>query len=205
MDSLFEFLKDTHEGKLAADLKVLYENLEKQQAAWYTKTKFTCPDGCGMCCHNFEPDLTEPEADFMAVWLLQNQRAAAEKLLENPPDSGRTCIFFNKENPWHCSIYGARPFVCRLFGGSCFYSKSHGAVWRPCKFYPEERLKNFGLLRRQYRGSEIVQILGAVPPVMSDVMSQALSLSPENTSTAPLREILPAKIQHILFLIKCLS
>ena len=115
MESVFESLKDTCEGKISAEIEKLYTKLEKQQSDWYKKTKFTCPSGCGMCCHNFAPDLTEAEANFMALWLIQNQRQTAEKLLEENENSGKTCIFFNAENDYHCSIYGARPFICRLF------------------------------------------------------------------------------------------
>ena len=117
MESVFENLKDTCEGKIAAEIEKLYAELEKQQSDWYKKTKFTCHSGCGMCCHNFEPDLTEAEANFMVLWLIQNQRQTAEKLLEENENSSKTCIFFNAENDCHCSIYGARPFICRLFGG----------------------------------------------------------------------------------------
>lgn len=46
-----------------------------------------------MCCHNFEPDLTEAEANFMVLWLIQNQRQTAEKLLEENENSSKTCIF----------------------------------------------------------------------------------------------------------------
>ena len=67
MESVFENLKDTCEGKIAAEIEKLYAELEKQQSDWYKKTKFTCHSGCGMCCHNFEPDLTEAEANFMEI------------------------------------------------------------------------------------------------------------------------------------------
>lgn len=203
MESVFENLKDTCEGKIAAEIEKLYAELEKQQSDWYKKTKFTCNSGCGMCCHNFEPDLTEAEANFMVLWLIQNQRQTAEKLLEENENPSKTCIFFNAENDYHCSIYGARPFICRLFGASSFYSKNRSLVWRPCKFYPEEKLSDFGLSHRQYSKDMAKKILGEVPPAMSDIMAQAMAVSPENKSTEPLRKILPRKIQHIFFLLKC--
>ena len=151
----------------------------------------------------FRSDLTEAEANFMVLWLIQNQRQTAEKLLEENENSSKTCIFFNAENNCHCSIYGARPFICRLFGASSFYSKNRSLVWRPCKFYPEEKLSGFGLSHRQYSKDMAKKILGEVPPAMSDIMAQAMAVSPENKSTEPLRKILPRKIQHIFFLLKC--
>lgn len=205
MKSVFELLKDTCEGKIAGEIESIFDRLEKQQSEWYKKTKFTCPSGCGMCCHNFEPDITEAEAVFMAMWLIQTQRKTAEELINAAENPEKTCIFFNAESSLHCSIYGGRPFICRLFGASSFYSKSHSAVWRPCKFYPEEKLSSIGLSHRQYSKDETKKILGEIPPIMSDIMAQAIAVSPENESTEPLRKILPRKIQHIFFLLKCLG
>lgn len=37
MESVFENLKDTCEGKIAAEIEKLYAELEKQQSDWYKK------------------------------------------------------------------------------------------------------------------------------------------------------------------------
>ena len=41
MESVFENLKDTCEGKIAAEIEKLYAELEKQQSDWYKKTDIT--------------------------------------------------------------------------------------------------------------------------------------------------------------------
>lgn len=117
------------EGTLVHDILVEVEKdylrIAAQQKEWYDKTKFLCPDGCGKCCINFEPDLTEPEVLYMAAWLIENQSEKAESISNGkfPFSNGKTCPLYNAEDKYHCSIYGGRAFICRLFGASSAYSK----------------------------------------------------------------------------------
>lgn len=185
-------------------VNALYGNLSSQQKDWYEATEFTCPDGCGCCCHNFEPDLFESEAIFMAKWLVENQRETAMQIAEGTYKSGytgKTCIFYAENTDFHCSIYGGRPFICRLFGASAAKDKTGQTVWRPCKFYPAPALQAHKppLAHIQYTKIQTEALLGKCPPVMADIMEQAVMLMPENTETAPLREILPATVRKILF------
>lgn len=193
----------TRSQEIAEKTGELYEKLEKLQKDWYDKTGFTCPSGCGSCCVNFEPHLYEFEALFMADWLLKNRPDAAKELAEGNFRSdynGRTCIFFNAESDYHCTIYGGRPFICRLFGGSSFRGKDGETVWKPCKFYPATDLEKHSppLAHRQYTYEEAKNILGQVPPVMADIMEQAVSLCPGDTLTETLRESLPKIIRKMM-------
>lgn len=202
MESVFENLKDTCEGKIAAEIEKLYAELEKQQSDWYKKTKFTCHSGCGMCCHNFEPDLTEAEANFMVLWLIQNQRQTAEKLLEENENSSKTCIFSMRK------MTVTAPFMARdllsadFLEQAVFTAKTVHLSGGHANFI---RKKNFQTLDFPTDNIQKIwqKILGEVPPAMSDIMAQAMAVSPENKSTEPLRKILPRKIQHIFFLLKC--
>ncbi len=181
-----------------------YRTLEEVQKDWYQKSCFTCPEGCGSCCHDFEPELYESEAIFMASYLIDNHPelavSIAEEKFRNDYD-GKTCIFFDAESNYHCSIYGGRPFICRLFGASMFRDKEGRGVWRPCRFYPLEKLKSYSPLldHRQYSREEAQKILGSCPPVMADIMEQALSINHNNLMTRPLRRILPETIRKLLF------
>ena len=182
----------------------IYNNLSEEQKNWYEKTSFLCPDACGSCCINFEPDLLECEAIFMAKWLIKNKAEIAQKIAENnfkPEYTQKTCIFYEENSNFHCSIYGGRPFICRLFGASATKDKSGKPVWRPCKFYPISILQSHKppLAHIQYTKSQTEKFLGKCPPLMSDIMEQAIMLNPENTKTYPLREILPNTIRKILF------
>ncbi|MBQ8013993.1 MAG: hypothetical protein IJ257_06330, partial [Treponema sp.] len=73
-------LGGTREEEILRAMKELYSQIAKKQAVWYEKSGFTCPRGCGECCRNFEPDLLECEADYMAAWLLENKADVAEKV-----------------------------------------------------------------------------------------------------------------------------
>lgn len=180
-----------------------YARIESEQGAWYKITSFNCPSGCGSCCNGFEPDLFEGEALYMAAWLLENQEETALKIAEEEfpffYEDG-TCRLFNKESPFHCSIYGGRPFICRLFGASSFHSRNGEKVWRPCKHYPDEYLASHNppLQKRQYSESETERVLGAVPPLMSD-MTESTRLSASETKL--IHEILPEMIRRLLWII----
>lgn len=198
-------LKGTKEYDILIEMQEMYSRIQNEQSEWYNKTDFTCPSGCGNCCINFEPDLLECEALYMAAWLLENQKETALKIAQNqfPFDNGKTCPLFNKENPYHCSIYGGRSFICRLFGASSVYNKNGKKEWRPCKFLPLDLLNHHvpPVSHRDYTEQETIKLLGAVPPAMSDLMEEALSLQPDNEQTVLLRESLPKSINKLLWII----
>ncbi len=195
----------SYSSEIIEQIRQIYAELEQQQKDWYSKTKFTCVSGCGSCCHNFEPDLLISEAFFMADWLITNKSEVAQALADGTfrnDYKDKTCIFFDPDSDYHCTIYGGRAFICRLFGASSFLDKNASPVWRPCKFYPQDALskRNPLLSHKQYTKEQTENILGSCPPVMSDIMERAVSLMPDNTSTMPLREILPLAVKQILFL-----
>ena len=197
-------LYGTKEYDILVETERQYQCLKESQSEWYEKSRFFCPDGCGSCCHNFEPDLLECEALYMAAWLLENQNDNALKIADEvfPFDNGKTCPFFNADNSYHCSIYGGRPFVCRLFGASCSGGKNGERVWRPCRFYPESMLakRNPPVEKRQYAEKEAEKLFSSLPPVMTDVMEQAVSVSPDSVETVLLRGLLPGTIRRLLWI-----
>ncbi|MCR5290372.1 MAG: YkgJ family cysteine cluster protein [Treponema sp.] len=179
-----------------------YERIADEQGIWYKKANFLCPDGCGKCCQGFEPSVYTGEALYMAAWLLENQREKALQIAEGtfPFDNGeQTCPLFNPDSAYHCSIYGGRPFICRLFGASSFRSKNGEKMWRPCKFYPDSVLKDHNppLQKRQYTEDETITVLGAVPPLMSDLTESSVSAE----ETHFIRTILPETIRCLLWII----
>lgn len=191
-------------AEISFSVKGIYDKLEQTQSIWYKKTNFSCPEGCGCCCHNFEPELFECETAFMANWLIENKPDVAMQLADGEyrkDYSQKTCIFFNADSNYHCTIYGGRPFICRLFGASSSHDKNGNTVWKPCKFYPTEELAKHipPIAHIQYTEEETESALGMCPPPMSDFMGSAVSLTPGNSKASPLREILPATIRKILF------
>lgn len=199
-------LKGTKIYELYEQTGGLYHKIQASQADWYKKTKAVCPEGCGECCRNFEPDLLESEAVYMAVWLLEHQNKTAQKVMagEFPFPKNKGCPFWDEQSPFHCTIYEGRAFICRLFGASGFRSKTGETVWKPCKLYPAEKLSQLQppFSHRQYTAAELKQITGAELPLMSDFMQQAIELTPEYPRTAPLRKVLPEKIRYIRWVLQ---
>lgn len=206
--NMLEVLEDTHDKEVLLKVQSGYENIDVVQAEWYKKSKFLCPQGCGSCCHNFEPDLLESEALYMAAWLIENQKDVADKVLEGkyPFDNGDTCGFHDFSKDYHCSIYGGRPSICRLFGASGSKAKNGETVWKPCKFYPIEMLEKHvpPLAHRQYSSKETEEIFGTLPPKMYVLMEEILNAS-DSKQTEPLKQALPKAIAKLYWLMKIKS
>lgn len=198
---LSENFKNTNEYSIYMQVKELYELISEKQKDWYQKSKFTCPSGCGECCRNFEPDLLECEAIFMAIWLLENRPEVAFQIEQGifPFPENNGCPFWDEHNDYHCTIYEGRAFICRFFGASAFHSKTGETVFKPCKLYPASELEKFSppILHKQYSESEILKQFSVIPIVMSDIMQRAIQIAPEKTKTTLLREILPQTISKI--------
>ena len=201
LQEILNKLKDTREEEVLQQMQKLYSQITQAQSVWYEKSGFTCPDGCGECCRNFEPDLLDCEANFMAAWLLENQSEVADKAAQGefPYPQNKGCPFWNENAEYHCTIYGGRPFVCRFFGACGSRSKEGKLIFKPCKFYPAEKLAAYKvpLAHRQYSEDEVQQIFGVLPPVMSDIMENAVSLNPDNHESKLIRDILPNAINHL--------
>ena len=182
-------------------MQELYSKIAGTQAEWYTKSGFTCPQGCGECCRNFEPDLLDCEALYMAAWLLENKPEVAEQVSKGifPFPQNKGCPFWSPEDDYHCTIYGGRAFICRFFGACGSKAKDGKLIFKPCKFYPTEILANHNppLAHRQYSDLEIKQIFGILPPVTTDIMEEAISLNPDNHSTKLIRENLQNAVNHL--------
>ncbi|MCQ2591292.1 MAG: YkgJ family cysteine cluster protein [Treponema sp.] len=217
MEKIVEALGDTEEAEIIGFIHKSYQELNESQNQWLEKSDFHCIDGCGCCCHNFEPDLLEGEVLYMAAWIIANNQYLADALAftdtqrlfsleaesDNSDITDKTCIFYNPNNAFHCSIYEGRPFICRLFGASASKDKHGEVCWKPCKFYPAKTLENFKtpLNHRQYSKQELIDIFGTIPPIMSNVMENVIGRYPGRTPTKALRTILPETIKKIYWLI----
>lgn len=201
IEKILTKLQGTHEAEILQQTQTLYSEIAVAQTSWYEKSNFTCPQGCGECCRNFEPDLLDCEADFMAAWLLENQEEIANQVADGifPFHKNKGCPFWDEAAEYHCTIYGGRPFICRFFGASASKAKDGQLAFKPCKFYPAEKLAAHKppLAHRQYIQTEVQEIFGTLPPVMSNIMEKAISLSPANHETSMLRDILPDTIKHL--------
>ncbi len=204
LHGIMEMLKDTRMYGVLCEMKELYGRIESEQSEWYEKSGVTCPQGCGECCRNFEPDLLDCEAIYMAAWLIENMDETAQNVAEGifPYPQNKGCPFWNENAEYHCTIYGARPFICRLFGACGSAAKDGSIAFKPCKFYPAEKLSKLTppLAHRQYAQKEVLEIFGTLPPLMSKFMEKAIAINPQNNSTALLREILPETVRRLKWL-----
>ena len=198
---ILKILEDTHEKELIDSLGGVYAHIADRQEAWKAAASFSCPDACGDCCMHFEPDLLECEALYLAAWILEHDEELAHRLMDGSHVSANNddgCILFNPHSPWHCTVYGGRCLICRLFGYAGEYDKNGKPRWRPCRFYPDEKLLPFE--HREY-GEEELARFAAPLPIMADFMEQALSLSPDGSGqTEPLREALPKALRKLMLI-----
>lgn len=205
ISSVLAKLNDTREAEILTQMEESYQIVNVKQAEWYEKSRFFCSEGCGECCRNFEPDLLESEAIYMAAWLIENQPEVAAALAEGdfPLPREKGCQFWDEKKTYHCTIYGGRPFICRFFGACGSRSKTGELVFKPCKFYPESKLAAYKvpLAHKQYSQAETLEIFSTLPPVMSDLMESAVSINPENKSTKLIRDILPETIRRLQWII----
>ncbi|WP_029409918.1 YkgJ family cysteine cluster protein [Treponema pedis] len=196
--------KDTKTASMILLLDQVYKEIEEAEAEWQKACPVRCIDGCGMCCVHFEPEIYEVEALYLAAWLLYHQRERALQILEgnfkeNVLDKEKGCLLFDIDNPHHCTVYGGRALICRLFGYSGDRGKDFTVRWRPCKYLVS--LDKEGSNLKQYSQSDLLETFGVLPPVMSDFTSRILCFMTEGSSEArPVRDALRAAIAKILML-----
>lgn len=211
-----EELQQTHEIEILRKLDEVYEKIEKEQVAWKEAGGPRCIDGCGCCCHNFEPHIYESEALYLASFIIMNKSEIVESLVDGsyiPPDGlepdgtlPKTCIFFKEDTPYHCTVYQGRCLICRLFGYSGDFDKNHQVRFTACKFYPREKLQEQGLEHRQYTQKEILDKFGTLPGTMADIMQQAISITPDDSGeTEPIRTAVPKALRKLLWLMQLKS
>lgn len=202
---VLELLSGTEESEILTRMEETYDRIHRAQQAWYNETNWTCVEDCGKCCEHFEPDLFEGEALYMAAWLIENDPERAMHIAnEGLPNDSDRCSFYNPDSVYHCKAYGGRALICRLFGAGCTKTKEGKPCWRPCKFMSSEllALHNPPLEHRQYEGDEIREMLGAIPPIMSDMADQVPQYTPGNDTAIIIREALPRAIQKLLWIIE---
>ena len=205
--NILEKIKGTYEYDIITALDAIYREIERQQAQWLASSRLSCVDGCGKCCVNFEPDVLESEALYLACFLLSNQEEKARTILDGsyvPPrqNAEAGCFLFDEISPYHCTVYGGRCCICRLFGYSGARGKDGTKRFKPCRFYGDDK-KLAPLTHREYTESELRALFGDTPPAMSDIMEKVLALTPDSAGTTrPLRQALPDALRRILFLLQ---
>jgi uncharacterized protein len=185
----------------------IYARIEADQAAFLAGAAacgaaLDCPSDCGSCCEPFVPDLLPAEAAFMAAWLLEREPAlaaeaaawTAAELPSLPP-----CPFMRSQGRGgRCSIYPARPLVCRLFGAAGVHDREGRASFRLCVHMPLAFIPPGGNENRSFTGTELVRLFGSEPPLMADYGASLAALSPSDVTHRQLIvEALPAALARV--------
>jgi len=190
-----------------AGLEAVYDKIAAAQAeclstiAGYGRP-LRCPEGCGSCCESFIPDILPIEADYLADWLLRTDPARAERVAAWSRISALPpCPFHEADREGgHCSVYPARPLICRLFGFSSIRDKQGREAFSLCKEMPA---RNGG---RSWSGAEVRKEFGTQLPVMSDFTAEVLALAPGDSSRrAALTEALPAALRRLALRVRLMK
>jgi Fe-S-cluster containining protein len=204
-------------------LAELYQRADEAVAAFCAGSGLACPHGCGTCCEGFVPDVMPLEAAAVAAYLAEKDKAAAWSLAGNSPeasgapdlavrgqssaDRGQSCPLYAADTPWHCSVYEARPLVCRLFAFSAVRDKRGQSSFSLCRLMPvatsitSPGTASPGTAARSATGPVIMETFGSQPPVMADYGNEVLALDPHSSGDrAPLPEALVDAMSQVLFL-----
>ena len=125
-------------------LKNKYEVIEGKTSAFSRATGISCPAGCGECCTAIDFGVSRPEADDVAAFLLDHPEPLARfeaREIEDPRELGRkvSCPLYDAENgAAHCTVYEARPLLCRTFAFSAHREKDGGVVYAPCHKFRDD-------------------------------------------------------------------
>jgi len=91
-----------------------------------------CPGGCRDCCAHDKPEDTALAALPAAWWALRS--GLYDKVAAAEP--GGPCVFFEPAAPRPCSVYPARPLICRLFAFAGSRDKHGLPRFTPCRRMP---------------------------------------------------------------------
>ncbi len=182
------------EGPLEG-LHRIYERIDAEQSAWIQASPYRCPDGCGSCCDEFEPDLLDVEALYLAAWVLRN---APHRLDDAERNAGRKgCVLADPDSRWHCTVYAGRPLVCRLFAFSGDRAKDGSVRYRPCSRMAVQGSRSLG-------HAALIDLHGILPPAMGDLAAEASFLMPGSSGErSPLRYALVRAADKLRMLSGC--
>lgn len=197
LEKMIEGIENTSIAQVITKVDEIYSQISQAQNEWIKgATVFECPSVCGKCCEIFEPDLNEAEAIYLAAWLQVFQRERAEEFsktdsIESIPKYKDACPLQKEEMKEHCSVYGGRALICRLFGYCGDTDQNNNPSFRPCKFHPSCE-------HRTYSEKELCENYKGIPPLMKTFGDQLVSIIPDAAGTTePLRKALPKALRKL--------
>ena len=174
---------------LEKDIRSIYQEMHQVFKGAQVNSGFSCPTGCGKCCQNPEVEASVLEMIPMAMKLWREGQAL--EWLDFLPEAG-ICHILESHGPGRgrCSSYEERPIVCRAFGVSGYFDKSHAIGVSLCCELKELHSPT---------EKELNQLAPSLP-VIADWAQQVFSLSPElSRERYPLNVALKMALEKVLF------
>lgn len=94
----------------------------------------TCPTGCGLCCEASSPAIAAAEAEYLARYALARDAPGLATVRDRRGVTARPCPFYDPASHDHCTVYEARPLVCRLFGYAGSTDRDGRRAYRLCRY-----------------------------------------------------------------------
>lgn len=103
---------------------------DKVQAKYSAQMK--CTEGCSKCCYT-DISVFEVESENIKEWFesLSEERQSELKTLWQAPVNAGACSFLYNER---CSVYEARPIICRTQGAPLFLQSENVLDYCPLNF-----------------------------------------------------------------------
>lgn len=114
------------------------ETLQENASAFFEKihskhaASMKCKEGCSKCCFT-DISVFEVEGERIREWfktLSEERKSELKTLWQTPPASGACAFLYNDS----CSIYEARPIICRTQGAPLFIQADNILDYCPLNF-----------------------------------------------------------------------
>ena len=157
--------QDTAIGKEIEDMEAFYKALDSDLDIFDRKMGICCNCESGACCKHYVPYLTPLEAQYLAFIIIKDgKEEEVLSRLSSSDDKSGICPLYNKEGSFHCSLYGGRGLLCRLFGAACFVNKEGDGIFHPCKWNKNQRT-----LGKEELGNHAIPIMGDYGRALSTI------------------------------------
>ncbi len=96
------------------------------------KAQMKCAEGCSKCCYT-DISVFEVESEHIKEWfnsLSTDEQSALKTLWQAPVASGACTFLYNDR----CSVYEARPIICRTQGAPLFIQSENVLDYCPLNF-----------------------------------------------------------------------
>ena len=116
------------------NLQKVFAEMGETFSAFQTESGLQCLPGCGQCCRF--PDIESTVLESLPFALKVYEEGRLDEWIEKLEKSDGLCILWEGDSATgkgRCTNYEYRPSVCRVFGASGYFDKSHEVALSVCK------------------------------------------------------------------------